>query len=45
MTQSSNCQIGADAPRPVLTAIDEFESSFEAHADGRCPSGTCSDKL
>ncbi|REA02824.1 NADH dehydrogenase FAD-containing subunit [Haloferax sp. Atlit-6N] len=45
MTQSSNCLIGAHAPRPVLTAMDEFESSFEAHADGRCPSGTCTDKL
>lgn len=45
MSRSSNCLLGAHAPRPVLTAMDEFESSFEAHADGRCPSGTCSDKL
>jgi NADH-quinone oxidoreductase subunit F len=45
MTRTSNCQVGADAPRPVLTAIDEFESSFEAHVDGRCPSGTCTEKL
>ncbi|MDS0241444.1 MULTISPECIES: NADH-ubiquinone oxidoreductase-F iron-sulfur binding region domain-containing protein [unclassified Haloferax] len=45
MARSSNCRIGARAPRPVLTAMDEFESSFEAHADGRCPSGTCTDKL
>ncbi|WP_408960603.1 NADH-ubiquinone oxidoreductase-F iron-sulfur binding region domain-containing protein [Natrinema sp. 74] len=45
MTRSSNCQIGAHAPRPVTTAIDEFEPEFRAHTDGRCPSGTCTEKL
>lgn len=45
MSRTSNCQIGAHAPRPVLTAMDEFESSFEAHVEGGCPSGTCTDKL
>ncbi|MFC6767622.1 NADH-ubiquinone oxidoreductase-F iron-sulfur binding region domain-containing protein, partial [Natrinema soli] len=45
MTRSSNCQIGAHAPRPVITAMDEFEPEFRAHADGRCPSGTCTEKL
>ncbi|WP_126664980.1 NADH-ubiquinone oxidoreductase-F iron-sulfur binding region domain-containing protein [Haloterrigena salifodinae] len=45
MVRSSNCQIGAHAPRPVTTAIDEFEPEFHVHADGRCPSGTCTEKL
>ncbi|WP_247004113.1 NADH-ubiquinone oxidoreductase-F iron-sulfur binding region domain-containing protein [Halosolutus gelatinilyticus] len=45
MGRSSNCRIGATAPRPVITAMDEFEPEFRAHADGRCPSGTCSDQL
>ena len=45
MARSSNCQIGAHAPRPVTTAIDEFEPEFRAHTDGRCPSGTCTEKL
>ncbi|GAB3669914.1 NADH-ubiquinone oxidoreductase-F iron-sulfur binding region domain-containing protein [Halopiger thermotolerans] len=45
MARSSNCQIGAHAPRPVLTAIDEFEPEFRAHTDGRCPSGTCTEQL
>ncbi|WP_226481719.1 NADH-ubiquinone oxidoreductase-F iron-sulfur binding region domain-containing protein [Natrinema amylolyticum] len=45
MERSSNCRIGAHAPRPVTTAMDEFEPEFRAHADGRCPSGTCSEKL
>ncbi|MDS0222367.1 NADH dehydrogenase FAD-containing subunit [Haloarcula sp. S1AR25-5A] len=45
MRESSNCQIGAHAPRPVTTAIDEFEPEFRAHTNGRCPSGTCTEKL
>ncbi len=45
MRQSSNCQTGAHAPRPVTTAIDEFEPEFRAHTDGHCPSGTCTEKL
>ncbi|MFC6764675.1 NADH-ubiquinone oxidoreductase-F iron-sulfur binding region domain-containing protein [Natrinema soli] len=45
MARSSNCQIGAHAPRPVTTALDEFEPEFRAHTDGRCPSGTCTEKL
>lgn len=45
MRRSSNCQIGAHAPRPVTTAIDEFEPEFRAHTNGRCPSGTCTEKL
>ncbi|WP_290814704.1 NADH-ubiquinone oxidoreductase-F iron-sulfur binding region domain-containing protein [Halovivax sp.] len=41
MAGSANCQVGAHAPRPVTTAMEEFEPAFRAHADGRCPSGTC----
>ncbi|MFB6127471.1 MAG: NADH-ubiquinone oxidoreductase-F iron-sulfur binding region domain-containing protein [Halolamina sp.] len=42
MASSSNCLIGAQAPRPARTALEEFEPAFRAHADGRCPNGTCS---
>lgn len=45
MRRSSNCKTGAHAPRPVVTAMDEFEPEFKAHANGRCPSGTCTEKL
>ncbi|WP_137284678.1 NADH-ubiquinone oxidoreductase-F iron-sulfur binding region domain-containing protein [Halorussus salinisoli] len=45
MRKTSNCRIGAHAPRPVTTAMDEFEPEFRAHADGRCPSSTCEEKL
>ncbi|WP_336325895.1 NADH-ubiquinone oxidoreductase-F iron-sulfur binding region domain-containing protein [Halovenus sp. HT40] len=41
MERSANCQIGAQAPRPALTAVEEFSSEIRAHADGRCPSGAC----
>lgn len=43
MRRSANCRIGADAPRPVTTAMDAFEAELRAHADGRCPSGTCTE--
>lgn len=45
MERSSNCQIGSHAPRPVITAMDEFGPEFREHADGRCPSGTCTENL
>ncbi len=41
MDRSSICQFGQEAQRPVATAVDEFELEFQAHAEGRCPSGAC----
>lgn len=41
METSSTCSFGRDAARTVATAMDEFETEFEAHAEGRCPSGAC----
>lgn len=38
---TSLCSFGRDAVRPVETAIRSFRSEFEAHANGRCPSGAC----
>jgi NADH-quinone oxidoreductase subunit F len=45
MRRSSNCRLGAQAPRPVVSALDEFEPEFRAHVDGNCPSGACRGKL
>lgn len=45
MRRSSNCAIGRHAPRPTVSAIDAFGPEFRAHADGRCPSGTCTERL
>ncbi len=41
MSSSSICAFGVDAPRPVRTAMAEFEREFEAHAAGCCPAGAC----
>ena len=45
METSSICAFGVEAGRPARTALAEFESEFEAHADGRCPAGACLDPL
>ncbi len=41
MRRSSICQFGHDAQRPVATTMNEFESEFRVHAEGRCPNDTC----
>lgn len=41
MRTSSLCSFGREAPRPVTTAMEVFEPTFRAHADGSCPSGVC----
>jgi NADH-quinone oxidoreductase subunit F len=41
MRRSSNCEVGRDAPRPVLTGLEAFEPEFRAHTEGRCPAGHC----
>lgn len=41
MRESSICHFGRAAARSIGTAVNRFETEFEAHADGRCPSGTC----
>lgn len=41
MASTSICQFGVDAPRPVRSALDRFETDFVAHANGTCPAGAC----
>lgn len=41
MQNTSLCAFGRTAARPVLTTLDGFESEVAAHAEGRCPAGTC----
>ncbi|OYR43522.1 NADH-ubiquinone oxidoreductase-F iron-sulfur binding region domain-containing protein [Halorubrum sp. Hd13] len=45
MRRSSNCRTGAHAPRPVTTVIESFGPEVRAHADGRCPAGSCTGEL
>ena len=40
--RTSLCGLGQSAPKPVLTALRNFRSEFEAHLDQRtCPAGEC----
>jgi NADH-quinone oxidoreductase subunit F len=41
MDGSSVCAFGVEAARPTRTAMNTFGGEFEAHAEGRCPAGTC----
>ena len=41
MRTSSLCAFGEAAGRPIRTALESFEPEFRAHAEGRCPAGTC----
>lgn len=41
MRETSVCDFGHDATRPVSTAMDAFGAEFSAHAAGRCPTGDC----
>lgn len=41
MRETSTCEFGRAAARPVVTGLHEFENEFEAHAEGRCPAGEC----
>lgn len=45
METSSICAFGVEAGRPARTALAAFEAEFEAHADGRCPAGSCLETL
>lgn len=38
----SLCGLGGTAPNPVLSTIKYFRSEYQAHIEGRCPSGKCS---
>lgn len=41
MRTTSICDFGVNAGRPARTAMEAFETEFEAHAGGECPAGVC----
>ena len=41
MDGSSICAFGVEAGRPARTAVAEFESELQAHAEGHCPANSC----
>ena len=41
----SLCGLGKTAPNPVLTTLKYFRSEYQAHIEGRCPTGKCRDMI
>jgi len=39
--QGSLCGLGKTAPNPIVTTLRYFRDEYEAHLQGRCPSGKC----
>jgi len=39
--KGSLCGLGKTAPNPVLSTLRYFREEYEAHIEGRCPSGKC----
>ena len=43
--QGSLCGLGKTAPNPVLSTLKYFRGEYEAHLEGRCPTGKCKDLI
>jgi NADH:ubiquinone oxidoreductase subunit F (NADH-binding)/NADH:ubiquinone oxidoreductase subunit E/NAD-dependent dihydropyrimidine dehydrogenase PreA subunit len=43
--KGSLCGLGQTAPNPVLTTLRYFREEYEAHLNGRCPTGKCMDLI
>jgi NADH-quinone oxidoreductase subunit F len=41
----SICGLGKTAPNPVLSTLTYFRDEYEAHLDGRCPAGKCTELI
>ncbi len=39
--KGSICGLGKTAPNPVLSTLKYFRNEYEAHINGKCPSGKC----
>lgn len=43
--KGSLCGLGKTAPNPVLSTIRWFRAEYEAHLEGRCPAGSCTELI
>jgi len=43
--KGSLCGLGKTAPNPVLSTMKYFRDEYEAHVQGRCPTGRCKDLI
>ncbi len=41
MQLTALCGLGQSAPNSLLTCMEYFADEFQAHLNGRCPTGTC----
>jgi NADH-quinone oxidoreductase subunit F len=39
--EASFCGLGQAAPVPIITGLRYFREEFEAHTQGKCPTGVC----
>ena len=43
--KGSLCGLGKTAPNPVLSTLKHFREEYEAHIDGKCPTGKCTEMI
>lgn len=43
--KGSLCGLGQTAPNPVLSTLTYFREEYEAHINGKCPTGKCKDLI
>ncbi len=43
--KGSQCGLGKTAPNPVLSTLQYFRDEYEAHINGRCPTGKCTELI
>ncbi len=43
--KGSLCGLGKTAPNPVLSTLKYFREEYEAHINGTCPTGKCTDLI
>ncbi len=43
--KGSLCGLGKTAPNPVLSTLKHFREEYEAHINGKCPTGKCTEMI
>ena len=43
--KGSLCNLGKSAPNPILTTLQYFYDEYEAHIEGSCPAGKCTEMI
>ncbi len=43
--KGSLCNLGKSAPNPIITTLQYFHDEYDAHIEGRCPAGKCTEMI